>query len=514
MDEGYLKYLGVLLCLFAIAAILPPVSASYSMYSNLNHIAWGGGSCTPDLNGTTIATAHDGDVFTNAEVSTCEARAYFLNNWTMDYCTFIQTRTGTENQLVSTSGNATSPNSTALIYNTLTTLSPKKNTGGINPYLPNTQYVVFSSGGVGAYYLGEWECYGTSSEVDPPLSVANFTGSPLTGTVPLTVSFTDTSTNLTGTETWNWSVSPAPGVSITTPAAQDTQMTFGAIGNYTITHGLSNAYTSSINTKTDYIYVYNSTSTTTLHVTAINALNANPIHGAQVNLYDVQNTSWSNTTTTEGTGTITALNSHTINAYASASGFADGDKLGIPVTNTYDSILLFPTNITNVIEGNVTLFVSVFDSADHSKPIVGAGVTVITPTTAQGGFTNSGGSAQFAVPNKTTVLIDVSATGYQGATQSVYTGTGSGGSASVTTTIYLSKKTVTPTAVITTLPGGGTVVPTKTLIGACTSEDDMSPECQASLNEYSMGWLSQHGLMLIQFFVVCFLIFMLKGMGR
>ena len=189
-------------------------------------------------------------------------------------------------------------------------------------------------------------------------------------------------------------------------------------------------------------------------------------------------------------------------------------SLGIPVSNVYDSILLFPTNTTNVSAGNVTLFVSVFDNADHTKPIVGAGVTVITASSAQGQFTNSGGSAQFAVPNKTTVLIDVEAVGqgYNGATQSVYTGTGSGASASVTATVYLSKKTVTPTIPVPTISGGGTATPTITILPGC--EDPMSAACQASQNDYSMGWLSQNGLMLIQFFVICFIIFMFKGMGK
>lgn len=347
-----------------------------------------------------------------------------------------------------------------------------------------------------------------------PVPIANFTAVPLSGTVPLTVSFTDTSTNITGGELWNWSVSPAPGVSITTPTAQNTQMTFATIGNYTISHGVNNSGGSSIKTKTNYIYVYNSTATTTLHITAINALNAYPIHGAQVNLYDVENASWSNTTTTDGTGTITSISSHTVNAYANAAGFADADKLGIPVSNVYDSILLFPTNSTSVSAGNVTLFVSVFDNDDHSKPIVGAGVTVITASSAQSQFTNSGGSAQFAVPNKSTVLIDAEAVGqgYNGATQSVYTGTGSGASASVTATIYLSKKTLTPTVTQTTLPGGGTPTPTITILPGC--EDPMSAACQASQNDYSMGWLSQNGLMLIEFFVLCFIIFMFKGMAK
>lgn len=380
-------------------------------------------------------------------------------------------------------------------------------------------YVAFASncakpGGGNGYYIYDKHHYYLNTSEQPPLN-ADFTATPVSGTAPLYVSFSDNSTqNPTG---WNWT-SIGPGAVAFNPSSTSRNVTayFNVEGNYTIVHGASNAYSSDIENKTNYIWVQNASQQTTLYITAINSLNGYPIHGATINLKDVENGSWVNTTTSTGTAQITGISTHTVNIYGSATGFSSNDKLGVPFTNIYDSILLYPANITNVTAGNVTLFVNVYDANDHTKPITGAGVTVIGPTSSQGQFTNSGGSAQFTVKNQTTYLLDVEAVGqgYQGATQSVSSGTGSGASASVTATVYLSKKTVTPTISQTTLPGGGTPAPTKTLLPGCTSSDDMSPDCQAAQNDYSMGWLSQNGLMLIQFFVLCFIIFMIKGIGK
>ena len=112
------------------------------------------------------------------------------------------------------------------------------------------------------------------------------------------------------------------------------------------------------------------------------------------------------------------------------------------------------------------------------------------------------GIAQFAVPNRTTILIDAEAVGqgYNGATQSVYTGTGSGASASVTATIYLSKKTITPTATITTLPGGGTPTPSTTILPGCEdlTTQEGKDKCNAAQGGEMMGFLYENGLTLVE----------------
>jgi PKD repeat protein len=348
----------------------------------------------------------------------------------------------------------------------------------------------------------------------PPAPNADFVGTPLNGTTLLTVVFTDTSTNVYGTATYNWSISPIMSGNIGNSGTNRNQTTlFMNPGNYTVSHGVETPYGSDIETKVEYITALNSSVLGTLYITAINSLTGYPIQGATLNLNDVENSSWVNATTATGTSQITGIKTHTVNVYASSPGFADNDKLGIPISNVYDSILLFPANVSNVSAGNVTLFVSVYEGDEHSKPIPNAGVNVIGPNGGSGQYTNSGGTAQFMVANKTTYLIDVQATGHRGASTSVYSGTGSGGSASVTVTVYLDKNTVTPTVTQTTLPGGGTPTPTITVLPGCEL-DPSSPECQASQNNEAMAWISANGMGLVQFFVLCFIVFMIKGMGK
>jgi hypothetical protein len=218
------------------------------------------------------------------------------------------------------------------------------------------------------------------------------------------------------------------------------------------------------------------------------------------------------TTGPSATANITTLKGHTIDGYASATGFNDNDYLGMPAGEWYSILLMSPFS-ANVTAGNVTLNVDVYDSFSHS-PINGAGVTVISNVSAVDGYTNSVGIASFAVKNKTTYLVDVEAIGqqYKGATQSVYTGTGSGGSASVTATFYLDKSNViTQTATVTTLPGGGTPVPTQTYLPGC---DPSSPTydaatCRGSHSNSALNFLADNmdNLIMVCVFVTIMYLF-------
>jgi PKD repeat protein len=77
--------------------------------------------------------------------------------------------------------------------------------------------------------------------VNVPAPVAAFTGTPLSGTAPLPVTFTDTSTNIpTG---WKWSfrnITPGNNTQIEFSTLQNPMMTFGA-GNYSIVLNASNS---------------------------------------------------------------------------------------------------------------------------------------------------------------------------------------------------------------------------------------------------------------------------------
>jgi len=87
----------------------------------------------------------------------------------------------------------------------------------------------------------------SSSEPGPP--VADFSGSPTSGPVPLTVSFTDLSTG--SPDTWDWDFGDGVGTS----TAQHPAYEYTAIGTYTVTLTVTNAYGSDTETKVDYIMV-------------------------------------------------------------------------------------------------------------------------------------------------------------------------------------------------------------------------------------------------------------------
>ena len=91
--------------------------------------------------------------------------------------------------------------------------------------------------------------YITVSEPGAP-PVANFTGTPTSGTRPLSVTFTDTST---GTSTsWSWSFGDG-----NTSIAQNPSHTYVTAGTYTVSLTATNANGSDTETKTGYITVTN-----------------------------------------------------------------------------------------------------------------------------------------------------------------------------------------------------------------------------------------------------------------
>jgi PKD repeat protein len=84
--------------------------------------------------------------------------------------------------------------------------------------------------------------------VNEPAPVAAFSGSPLTGTAPLTVSFGDAST---GTVTsWSWSFGDGG-----TSGAQNPSHTYGTAGTYTVSLTVTGPGGSSVATQTDYVTV-------------------------------------------------------------------------------------------------------------------------------------------------------------------------------------------------------------------------------------------------------------------
>jgi PKD repeat protein len=384
----------------------------------------------------------------------------------------------------------------------------------------------------GTYYV-RMEAYCVNSNFHPiktyiygpsPFVVANFTGTPLQGSGPLPVVFTDTTTNNTFTTmTYNWSVSPSTGWYVTSGDinSQNLGATFVTNGNYTISHGAASpTFGSDIENKTDYIWVYNSTSLLSTGFQTIDLQSGIPIGGSTINMQDIENSTWTNTTTgITGDAHIHTLTGHTINAYASALGYDDNELLAQPAGPLYPyPIYMVPTGFNNATAGNVTLYVTVTDTNTH-LPISGAdvgisyvsggiGATILSATTT------SAGTASFKVPNQTVIIVQARADskGYLPGSQSINSGTGSGGADSVAMEISLAKATVTPTITQTTLPGGGTPTPTVTYLANCNPDatDYDEAKCRASHGNSSLNLIAAN---LDNLVMICLLVTMLYLFG-
>ena len=91
-----------------------------------------------------------------------------------------------------------------------------------------------------------------------PIPTASFTGSPLSGTAPLNVIFTDSSTSIAPLF-WNWSFGDGGWYNNSNPAFPNADHTFTAPGTYTVTMTISNSSGNSTLTRTDYITVVSTT---------------------------------------------------------------------------------------------------------------------------------------------------------------------------------------------------------------------------------------------------------------
>ncbi|MFA5213044.1 MAG: kelch repeat-containing protein, partial [Methanoregula sp.] len=104
---------------------------------------------------------------------------------------------------------------------------------------------VINSGGAGISGI-TWVNVSEST----PAPVANFTGTPTSGTAPLTVTFTDTSTNTP--TSWSWAFGDS---NLTNATVQNPVHTYSAAGTYTVSLNATNAGGSNVSVRTGYITV-------------------------------------------------------------------------------------------------------------------------------------------------------------------------------------------------------------------------------------------------------------------
>lgn len=357
-----------------------------------------------------------------------------------------------------------------------------------------------------------------------PAPAANFTATPTNATAPAYIPFTDASTGELGTCTYNWSFSPPDGV-LAAPQDLDNQditILFTQDGDFTISHGVSCPAGSDIETKTDYIHITNSTAASTFRVRAVDALSGYGVNGAQVDVFDIENSSWTNQTSVTGEVTVTALTGHTINAYGSATGYDDGESLALPVVaSSLYPIYMWPSSfVTNVSEGNVTVYVTVLEDGTNTR-LSGYAVSLTGPSSGGADFTsgqtNENGIFQAVIKNQTNYNVKVLAQkGHLGANKNFNSGNQSGGDAYVEVTLWLGVNSITTAPTVTTLPGGGTPTPTITYLANCDpkASDYDAAKCRTSKGGSGLNILADNLEGLIWICLIVTVIYLIKGIGK
>ncbi len=214
-------------CISVSATRYDDTRPSYSTYGSTVDICAPGGDLSVDQNGDGYG---DGVLQqTHADGNPTDFGYYFYEGTSMA----APHVTGSAALVISAAGGSLSP---AEVRNILEGTATDLGATGWDQY--------YGHGKVNAY-AAVLEAQGGGGE-NPP--VADFTGSPTTGDAPLTVNFTDLSSN--DPTSWSWDFGDGG-----TSTAQNPSHEYTAAGKYTVQLTATNAYGSDTETKTDYITV-------------------------------------------------------------------------------------------------------------------------------------------------------------------------------------------------------------------------------------------------------------------
>ena len=235
--------------------------------------------------------------------------------------------------------------------------------------------------------------------------VAAFSGSPTSGDVPLTVNFTDATTN--NPDTWLWSFGDGNNSSVQNPSHE-----YASVGTYTVSLTASNCAGSDISTQVDYITV---TEPACTDVTPVAAFSGTPTSGdapLTVNFTDASTNTpdtwlWSfgdgnNSSVQNPSHEYASAGTYTVSLTASNCGGSD-----VATQVDYITVTQPPQNMMHVHDIVVTVkqsgrnssgigVITIYDQ--NEQPVANANVTVVAtgPTGGTGtAATNENGVVAF-----------------------------------------------------------------------------------------------------------------------
>jgi len=255
----------------------------------------------------------------------------------------------------------------------------------------------------------------------PQPPVANFSGNPTTGTVPLTVAFTDTSTNTP--TSWSWTFGDSSTSTVQNPSHQYT-----STGSFTVALTATNQYGNNTNTKTNYITVNPAGNPPVANFSGTPMIGAAPLAVTFTDNSTNTPTSWSWTFGDSATSTVQnpshtyAAGTYTVTLTATNAYGSDGETKTNYITAGNPPVANFSGTPTT---GTAPLAVTFTDSSTNS------------PTTWSWNFGDSTTSAvqnpshSYAAGTFTVTLTATNAYGSDGETKTNYITATSGGGGSV-----------------------------------------------------------------------------------
>jgi hypothetical protein len=250
-------------------------------------------------------------------------------------------------------------------------------------------------------------------------------------------------------------------------------------------------------------------------VRTIDALTGQTLIGTTINLRDVQNNSWVNSTAdADGISIIDVVTGHTLDIYGSYPGvYTSTYELNAVAGSPPDYLLPLYPPVPAAATGFVNMFVNVKEAVSNLA-INGANVDFRYPAgTTIHAITDWAGIAQVQVPNKTVIIIGTSASGFNSQSESVTTGD----FADTVRTVRLSKSsgpgaTATVTATVTD-PATGlpiTTVPTYQPYCNPTAADYDARACSQSKDNDLMAQLRDNGSVIMSLAILAIIFGLLK----